>query len=68
VVGVSNIYGTINWLDSLSGIGFINTPNVEGDVFVPQCKGLVEGQEVEFTLVTIDSGFGSEKVRPVLPV
>lgn len=56
--------GTINWLDSFSGIGFINSPQVNGDIFV-QCQGFSEGQSVEFTLIATDSGFGSEKVLPV---
>lgn len=62
------LVGTINWLDSFSGIGFISSPVVDGDIFVPRCKGLLEGQQVEFTLVATESGFGSEKVRPVLIV
>jgi len=62
------IIGTINWMDSFSGIGFILSPRVDGDIFVPSCQGLAEGQEVEFTLVATGSGFGSEKVRPVLGV
>ena len=59
------LVGTINWLDSISGIRFINSPNVDGDIFVPQCQGLSEGQQVEFTLVASDGGFGSEEIRPV---
>jgi cold shock CspA family protein len=59
------LVGTINWLDSFSGIGFINSPNVDGDIFVPQCQGLSEGQQVEFTLVASDGGFGSAEIRPV---
>ena len=58
--------GTVNWLDSFSGIGFINSPKVEGDIFVPQSQGLSEGQKVEFTLVSTETGFGSVEVRPVL--
>jgi len=60
------LIGTVNWLDTFSGIGFINSPVVDGDIFIPQCKGLSEGQKVEFTLVATDSGYGSERVRPVL--
>ena len=60
--------GTINWMDSLSGIGFISSPRVDGDIFIPRCQGLSEGQEVEFTLVNTGSGFRSERVRPVLGV
>jgi len=61
-----HLTGTINWLDTFSGIGFICSPKVEGDIFVLQSHGLSEGQEVEFTLVSTESGFKSEKVRPVL--
>ena len=58
--------GIINWLDTFSGIGFISSPKVDGDIFIPKCQGLTEGQQVEFTLVATESGYGSEKVRPVL--
>jgi cold shock CspA family protein len=60
------LIGTVNWLDSFSGIGFISSPRVNGDIFIPRCQGLKEGQQVEFTLVATDTGFGSEKVRPLL--
>ena len=64
--------GVVKWFDNRKGYGFIQSDNVEEDVFVhfreirgEGFKTLFEGQRVEFGLIERDKGFAAEDVATI---
>lgn len=73
---ITHCTGKVRWLHRTNGYGFIESPQVDGDVFVhfteilgDQPKGhrnLYESDRVEFTAVRGPKGWAAESVKRIV--